>query len=139
LDGYRRQYINDRNNNILERIQNERKALEEVERKECDRIIEEQMNNVKNKATIGRCQEAADDLKKNVDRYNDDPSEYNKNQMDKSLQKVHEALDEITKMGFSEYLVTLYNNYNDYLDTLNPDKIVCLFNIIVDGLILSSF
>jgi hypothetical protein len=42
----------------------------------------------------------------------------------------------INKMNF---LTSLYNKYGEYLDSLTPDKIVCLFNIIVDTLVLSSF
>nr|QCI56436.1 hypothetical protein [Hypsizygus marmoreus] len=38
-----------------------------------------------------------------------------------------------------EFLSSLYNKYSEFLDSLTPDKIVCLFNIIIDGLILSSF
>ena len=33
----------------------------------------------------------------------------------------------------------IYNKYSEYLDSLSSDKIVCLFNIIIDGLIFSSF
>ena len=43
------------------------------------------------------------------------------------------------KLDLSHIFTSLYNNYNEYLDNLTLDKIVCLFNIIIDGLILSSF
>ena len=33
----------------------------------------------------------------------------------------------------------LVKKYGEFLDNLNPDKIVCIFNIIIDALILSSF
>ena len=67
------------------------------------------------------------------------PNEYNKNEMDRLKKKMDESCDEIRKLDISEYLNSLYNKYSEFLDTLNPDKIVCLFNIIIDGLILSSF
>ena len=67
------------------------------------------------------------------------PNEYNKNEMDRLKKKMDESCDEIRKLDISEYLSSLYNKYSEFLDTLNPDKIVCLFNIIIDGLILSSF
>jgi len=113
--------------------------LKEAEKKEYDRLIEEQANNFINKADIERYKEAAEEYKRAINKYNQDPSDFNQSQKDKSFEKLNEAFDEIKKLDISEYLVTLYNNYSDYLDSLNPDKIVCLFNIIVDGLILSSF
>jgi len=139
LDGYRRQYVNDNNNNILEKIKEQRHKLKEDEQREYDRLIEEQANKIKNKETIGKYQDAADEHEKAVDKYQIDPSESNKNNRDKSLEKMNEAFDEIKKLDISEYIVQIYNYYSDYLDSLNPDKIVCLFNIIADGLMLSSF
>src|ERR1700726_3222172 len=44
-----------------------------------------------------------------------------------------------TKLDISELLTSLYNNYSEFLDTFSSDKIVCLFNLIIDGLMLSSF
>jgi hypothetical protein len=77
LDGYRRQLINDRKNNILEEIQKQRDALllplpvafakaKEEQRSEdrkvaYDKAIEEMYNNTKNKAAILRYNEAADE------------------------------------------------------------------------------
>jgi len=52
---------------------------------------------------------------------------------------LNESYDEIKKLDISEFLSSLYNKYSEFLDSLTPDKIVCLFNIIIDGLILSSF
>lgn len=52
---------------------------------------------------------------------------------------MNESYDEIKKLDISEFLSSLYNKYSEFLDSLTPDKIVCLFNIIIDGLILSSF
>ena len=46
---------------------------------------------------------------------------------------------EIKKLDISEILTSLYNKYGEFLDSLTPDKIVCLFNIIIDALVLSSF
>ena len=44
-----------------------------------------------------------------------------------------------TKLDVREIITSLYNRYVEFLDSLTPDKIVCLFNIIMDGLMLSSF
>jgi len=53
--------------------------------------------------------------------------------------KLNESYDELTKLDISDYFIYLYYKYSEFLDSLNPDKIVCLFNIIINGLILSSF
>lgn len=44
-------------------------------------------------------------------------------------------LYDITKLDISEIFSSLYNKSSEYLDSLTPDKIVCLFNIIIEGLI----
>jgi hypothetical protein len=52
------------------------------------------------------------------------------------------SFDEINNLGrcAAKWIFNfLYNKYNEFLDSLTPDKIVCMFNIIIDGLILSSF
>ena len=53
--------------------------------------------------------------------------------------KLNESYDVLTKLDISDYFISLYDNYSEFLDSLSPYKIVCLFNIIIDGLILSSF
>jgi len=37
------------------------------------------------------------------------------------------SFDEIKKLDISEILTSLYNKYGEFLDSLTPDKIVCLF------------
>ena len=59
--------------------------------------------------------------------------------MDEVKKKLDKAYEEISKKNIGEFITDLYNKYNEYLDSLTPDKIVCLFNIILDGLIFSSF
>jgi hypothetical protein len=49
------------------------------------------------------------------------------------------SLEDIKKLDVRDILTSLYNKYGEFLDTLTPDKIVCLFNIIIDALVLSSF
>ena len=139
LDGYRRQVINDNNNNILEVINKERNSLSELNKKLLDKMIEDESIKTKNKAVFGRYKEFVDDHNKNLDKYKADPTDYNKNELKKSQKKLEESYEEIRKLDISEYLSSLYNKYNEFLDSLSPDKIVCLFNIIIDGLILSSF
>jgi hypothetical protein len=139
MDGYRRQIVNDRKNNILEEIKKERNSLSEDTKAAYDKIIEESFNNTKNKAAILRYNEAADEHKKAVDKYNANPTEYNNNKIINANTKLNLSFDEIKKLDISEFLTSLYNKYGEYLDSLTPDKIVCMFNIIIDALVLSSF
>ena len=139
LDGYRRQVINDRKNNILEEIQKQRNSLSEDIRVAYDKTIEDLSNKIKNKAAILRYSEAADEHKIALDKYNANPSEYNNNEVQRAHKKLDESFDEIKKLDISEILSSLYNKYGEFLDSLTPDKIVCLFNIIIDALVLSSF
>jgi hypothetical protein len=139
LDGYRRQFLNDKRNNILEEIQRERESFSDEIRLAYDKAIEDSTNNTKNKAAMLRFKDAADEHKKARDNYNNNPSDYNKNEMIKTNTKLEVSFDEIKKLDIIESLTSLYNKYGEYLDSLTPDKIVCLFNIIVDALVLSSF
>jgi ABC-type antimicrobial peptide transport system permease subunit len=139
LDGYRRQLVNDRRNNILDEIQKQRNSLSEDTKAAYDKIIEESFNNTKNKGAILRYNEAADEHKKAVDNYNASPTEYNNNEVINANNKLNDSFDEIQKLDISEFLTSVYNKYGEFLDSLTPDKIVCLFNIIIDALVLSSF
>jgi len=129
LDGYRRQIINDRNSNILEEIQKQRNSLSEDRRLAYDKAIEDICNSTKNKAAICRYSEAADEHKRTVDKYNANPTDYNKDEMNRAIKK----------LDISEIFTSVFNKYGEFLNNLTPDKIVCLFNIIIDALVLSSF
>ena len=139
IDGYRRQIINERKNYILDEIQKERNSLSENIKMEYDKIIEETFNNTKNKAAISRYNEAADEYQKASEKYNAQPTDYNNNELKSTLKKLDDSFDEIKKLDISDFLTSLYNKYSEFLDSLSADKIVCLFNIIIDGLMLSSF
>lgn len=139
LDGYRRQVLNDKSNNMLEVIKKEREANTETIKVEYDRLIEDKINVTQTKAAIIRYQEAADEHQKAVNKYNADPSDYHKNEQIKARTKLKESFDEIGQLDISDYFISLYDKYSEFLDSLTADKIVCLFNIIMGGLILSSF
>jgi hypothetical protein len=139
LDGYRRQVVNDKNNNTLDQINKERASLSKDRQTEFDKYVEQSLENTKNKAAFTRYNESADEHSKSVDRYNADASLYNKNEMDKAKANLDESYEAIKKLDISEIFTSLYNKYIEYLDSLSVDKIVCLFNLIIDGLILSSF
>lgn len=138
-DGYRRQVVNDKNNSILDKIRNERDELSKSHKEQYDKNFAEEFEKSKNQAAMSRYQESSDNHKKAVDEFNTNPNEYNKKEMDRYTKKLNESYDEIKKLDISEILSSLYNKYSEFLDSLTPDKIVCLFNIIIDGLILSSF
>jgi hypothetical protein len=55
------------------------------------------------------------------------------------VKKQDESYDEIKELNFFEYFNSFYNAYVDYIESLTPDKIVCVFNIILGFLTLSSF
>nr|YP_010160548.1 hypothetical protein K4Y30_mgp20 [Gymnopilus junonius]QRH17734.1 hypothetical protein [Gymnopilus junonius] len=139
LDGYRRQVINDRNNNVLEEINKQRNELSSERRAAYDKAIENMSQNDKNKSAMLRYNDAAEEHKQTVEKYNSNPTEYTKNEMTKAHTKLDESFEEIKKLDISEILSSLYNKYDEYLSSLTPDKIVCLFNIIIDGLLFSSF
>jgi AAA+ ATPase superfamily predicted ATPase len=63
LDGYIRQILKDRKNNILEEIK-KINSLSEDRSLAYDKAIEEMSNNTKNKATILKYNEAIDEHKK---------------------------------------------------------------------------
>ena len=59
--------------------------------------------------------------------------------MDKLKQRLENLIDEIKKLDLSNIFTDIYDKYLDFLLTLGPDKIVAVFNIIMDLFILSSF
>jgi hypothetical protein len=106
---------------------------------EYNKLYEEYARLNSKNAAMHRFEEAAKESKNDIDRYRADPTQYNKEQMEKSGKKLDTSLEEINKFDVSEIFTSLYNKYSEFLDSLSPDKIVCMFNIIIDGLILSSF
>lgn len=139
LDGYRRAVINDRNNNVLNKIIEEQSKLQESERLAYQQRIEEQAAEAQNKATLDRFKTAADDHQKSTNDYDSNPNSINLAKMEEAKKKLDKSYEEISKNNIGEIFTNLYNKYNEYLDNLTPDKIVCLFNMILDGLIFTSF
>jgi len=146
LDGYRRTVKNDNMSKKLETIRAEAAARTEAaniaERAEYYKNLAASQEKTKTCAVRGRHKEAADDYPSSVEAYTKSPSEYRKNEVDRAKQKLDKSYDEIkelTESSIYEYFNLLYNNYTEYLDSLTPDKIVCVFNIIIGSLTLSSF
>ena len=63
----------------------------------------------------------------------------NQTKLEEANKNLTKTYEEITKNNIGEWITDLYNKYNVYLDSLTPDKIVCLFNMILNGLIFTSF
>ncbi len=139
LDGYRRNIINDRNNNVLNTIRKQQEALDETQRKAYEAKIEEQINEAKNKAILDRYNNSADEYQKASDDLKNNNNSINQTRLEEAKKKLDKAYDEISKKNIGEWITDLYNKYNIYLDSLTPDKIVCLFNMILNGLIFTSF
>ena len=93
----------------------------------------------KYEAANSRLSEAAQDHLKAADKFQSDPSDYNRSELNKAADKLQSSYDDMKKLDISEIFIKLYNNYLLFLSTLSLDKIVCIFNIIMDGLIFSSF
>jgi hypothetical protein len=139
LDSYKRQLLDAKSNNTLEQIRMERSKLSEGQQAEYEKWISQQDEKNKIKSTLCDYSESADAHLKAVKTCEANPTEYNKAEVERLNNKLDESLEQIKKLDISETLNSLYNKYSEFLDTLTPDKIVCLFNIIIDGLILSSF
>lgn len=144
--GYRRTVNNDNNSNILKAIEEKREEARRLgdlaAQAEYQKQIERMNEKAQNCAVIGRHKEAADEHQKAVESYSTDPSEYRKNEIDRAKQKLDKSYEEVKELkesSFFEYLNSIYNNYIEFLNNLTPDKIVCIFNIIVGGLTFSSF
>nr|AYE93215.1 hypothetical protein C0995_000003 [Termitomyces sp.] len=103
------------------------------------KILMSNFKKAKNTAAMNRNTEAADDYTKAVEEYKANPNDYNCNEVKRLNKKLDESYEEIQKLDIGELFFSLYNQYVEYLASLTPDKIVCLFNLILDELILSSF
>ena len=144
--GYRRTVNNDNNRKVLkaieEKLEAARKEGDLAAQAEYQKQIERMNEKAKNCAVMGRHTEAAEEHHKAVKAYTKNPTEYRKNEIDRAKQELDASYDELKELkesSFFEYLNSIYNNYSEYLNTLTPDKIVCIFNIIVGGLTFSSY
>jgi hypothetical protein len=142
LDGYRRQVQNDKSSKVLEEIQKQKDLISENNKISHDKVIEELSNITANKAANLRYSELANQHKKTVENYNTWlclPTEYNKNEILNINKKLEGSLNEINRLNISDLFIKIYDNYIEFIFSLTPDKIVCLFNIIMGSLLLSSF
>ncbi len=126
LDAYRRQLADDSKIKVIRTYEAEKEALLAAASEQEKQLFEQEMllasKNVKLDVVGNSYQEAATNYSK-------------------AVKELDEALDEMSKskQDISDMFMNMYNNYVGFLDGLTPDKIVCFFNIIAYGLILSSF
>jgi hypothetical protein len=139
LDGYSRQLLNDKTNNELEQIEIENNKLEEEGKAAYNNRVSELAGESKNKATMAKYPEAADEFQKEADSYSKNPSEYRQYELTLAPKKLDQSKYEIKELNTFDSFYSLYTSYNEYLDSLTLDKIVCLFNIILGFMTLSSF
>jgi hypothetical protein len=133
LDSYRRQVLSDR---IQVQLDEVRVKYETLAEKEKSRILTE-VEYYKNKETMNA---TVDTLKQDIDDYSSVAKQGgNQSDLDRTSEKVNESIAVVKKLDLSDYLNDLYTKYIEFLANLSPDKIVCIFNIILDGVILSSF
>ena len=74
--------------------------------------------------------------------YSENQIEANRIEMEKAKQKyeqIKQDIDKIRESNIGDIFWTSYNKYVEFLDTLTADKIVCVFNIIIGAMTLSSF
>jgi hypothetical protein len=146
MDGYRRTVNNDKTSEILKAIEEKREAArregDTTAQAEIKKQIKHMSEKAENCAVKGRHKEAADVHHNAVEAYSKDPSEYRKNELNSAKQKLDKSYDEVKELkesSFFEYFYSIYDNYIEYLNNLTPDKIICVFNIIVGGIIFSSY
>ena len=146
LVGYRRTVANDHTNQKMAEIKADAEALkakaDAATQEAYNKNIADAAEKTKNCAVMGRFKASADDHYLAAEAYANNPTEYRKNEVDRAKQKLDKSYEEVKELkesSLNEYFNSFYQNYVDYLDSLTPDKIVCVFNIIVGGLTLSSF
>jgi hypothetical protein len=103
---------------------------------------EEAAEKAKECAIRGRYKESAGEHHSCVNASEKNSTEDMKNETDRATKKLDESFDELSELKVSslfEFFNSFYNSYTEYLDGLTPDKIVCIFNIIMGGMTLSSF
>lgn len=139
LDSYRRTWKNDGATDPMNEAKTAMADVEATKKELFNIAIEEQLKKEDHKKVLYKYKVDADTFSKAYDDYSKNPSEANKKILDEQRKKMDQSLEDIFKMDISQIFIDIYDKYVNYLSHLSPDKIVCLFNIIIDGLILNSF
>lgn len=117
-------------------------SADQATQDQLQRNTEEIAEKAKECAIMGLYKESAPEHHSGATASEKFSTEDRKNETDRATKKLDESFDELSELKVSslfEYFNSFYNSYTEYLDSLTADKIVCLFNIIIGGLTLSSF
>lgn len=122
-----------------------KKAKEEAANAGADRLkafeakIAAIKANENNAAKSSLFHEAATEHQNALNTYNNNPNAVNKEQLDIAKNKLDKAFEEISKSNIGSFFTDLYNNFESYIESLSPDKIVIIFNLILNGMLFTSF
>jgi small-conductance mechanosensitive channel len=139
LDGYRRSLQNDISKEAVDAYNKKNLELTDKDKNLSLGELELEIKKAKLEVKVDNLKQAANEYEKQGEAYDKNPGNYNKDMLKQSRQKLDEAVDNVKNSSFFEYFNTIYENYLNYLSSLTPDKIVAMFNIIMNGLIFSSF
>ena len=139
LDGYRRQVLSDDNKQKLDEINKLKDQLDNEQKKLFDEQIAIQMKESSNQVKLTKIKENQKEYENKMHKYQEDKSDYNKNELEQSKAKFQNALENLTKNDLGDTFWKLIDKYYEFLSTLAADKIVALFNILMASLTLSSF
>lgn len=146
-DSYRRTVMNDDTNKKLDLIQKEMKLFEEQTKLAKDdaelKLLNEVHEKARDLAVRSRHMDAVEEHKAALEALSADPnSVYNKAELERTrakLVKAYEECTELTQSNFFDYIESFYNIYVEFIDSLNGDKIICVVNIIMGSMTLTSF
>jgi hypothetical protein len=115
------------------------KEMQEKDRTAAIKEMEVEAKKTNLDLKVENLDKSSKEYDKCVEAYTKEPSDYNKMMLDKSKQKFQEDMEDIKNSSLFYSFESIYESYINYLSSLTPDKIVALFNIIMNGLIFSSF
>jgi hypothetical protein len=125
---------------LLSKVQNVKVELGKTREQMPDDQLEIIKQNTKDQIKALNLKEAAEEQKAALDYYNANSSNSIAN--DKLIlanEKLSKAVDEILNKDIGSFITDLFNKYQEYLLTLTPDKILAIYNIILNGMLFSSF
>jgi Skp family chaperone for outer membrane proteins len=149
VDAYRRTVRTDVGSQLLKDAKADREQLAESRRslvedqqamKQEHQLLQADLSSKQTKtiATSGRYQEAASKHQAATDEYDKNPTELNKREKLRLKEKLDKAYEEVSDINKSNvlgnvfgFLNSMYENFVEYLESLGPDKIVCIFNLIM--------
>jgi hypothetical protein len=126
-------------NEIIKQARVEQAMAGEDKLKAFDAKMEAIKANENNVAKAGRFNKAPQEHQDALDKYKANMTDINKQLLLTTQEKLKKAFDDISTKNIGSFLTDLYNNFERYLETLSPDKIVSIFNIILNGMLLTSF